>query len=204
MEGQRRHGERIDVRYRPRRKPDVAQAPEESERCPRGFRLGREAVATLLAATTHKPQWQASERRLACLQCRPIAVAVSARRSKEPLDDSCCSSAEEGARVLADVDAIRITDVRDGPGDRRSRRTSRTRTSCSRESWPSPPRERELRAPAGSWVQVPAGVAHRLDVDEPVSFLAGPPRLRRGRRQRVGQRLAVGAGPQRVGGAIGC
>ena len=76
--------------------------------------------------------------------------------------------------MLADAGAIRITDVRAGTGDQTEPAHVHAYSHFVLEGELAlSAGERELRAPAGSWVEVPPGVAHRLDVAGPVSFLEG-------------------------------
>ena len=85
----------------------------------------------------------------------------------EPLDD--------GVVLLADVEEIGISETSSDPG-RPSQPPHVHR--CHAESFYVLEGElavtvgdRELRAAAGTWVQVPAGVAHALAFPEPVRFL---------------------------------
>lgn len=79
---------------------------------------------------------------------------------------------EPGLGVHVDIDAIRIAEVRSAPGDAPPPRTEGESFYVLEGELVLALGDRELRAPTGSWVEMPAGVPHVLTSQEPVRYLS--------------------------------
>jgi quercetin dioxygenase-like cupin family protein len=79
---------------------------------------------------------------------------------------------EPGLGVHVDIAAIRIAEVRSAPGDAPPPRTEGERFYVLEGELVLTLGDRELRAPTGSWVEMPAGVPHVLTSEDPVRYLS--------------------------------
>jgi quercetin dioxygenase-like cupin family protein len=79
---------------------------------------------------------------------------------------------EPGIGVHVDIDAIRIAEVRTAPGDAPPPRTERECFYVLEGELVLTLGDHELRAPTGSWVEMPAGIPHVITSQEPVRHLS--------------------------------
>jgi len=79
---------------------------------------------------------------------------------------------EPGLGVHVDVEAIRIAEVRSAPGDAPPPRTEHESFYVLEGELVLTLGDRELRAPTGSWVEMPAGVPHVISSQDPVRCLS--------------------------------
>ena len=79
---------------------------------------------------------------------------------------------EPGLGVHVDIDAIRIAEVRSAPGDAPPPRTEGECFYVLEGELVLTLGDRELRAPTGSWVEMPAGVPHVIASQDPVRYLS--------------------------------
>jgi hypothetical protein len=76
-----------------------------------------------------------------------------------------------GLGVHLDIEAIRVEEVRSEPGDAPPR-SERESFYVLEGELVLTVRDRELRAPAGAWVEVPPGLPHVLPTQAPVRYLS--------------------------------
>jgi uncharacterized cupin superfamily protein len=79
---------------------------------------------------------------------------------------------EPGIGVHVDIDAIRIAEVRSAPGDAPPPRTEAECFYVLEGELVLTLGDHELRAPTGSWVEMPAGVPHAITSEDPVRYLS--------------------------------
>jgi quercetin dioxygenase-like cupin family protein len=79
---------------------------------------------------------------------------------------------EPGLGVHLDIEAIRIAEVRTAPGDAPPPRTEHEYFYVLEGELELTLGDHELRAPAGSWVEMPTGIPHVITSPDPVRYLS--------------------------------
>jgi mannose-6-phosphate isomerase-like protein (cupin superfamily) len=79
---------------------------------------------------------------------------------------------EPGLGVHLDIEAIHISEVRSAPGDAPPPRTEHEYFYVLEGELVLTLGDRELRAPTGAWVEMPAGIPHVISSPEPVRYLS--------------------------------
>jgi quercetin dioxygenase-like cupin family protein len=77
-----------------------------------------------------------------------------------------------GLGVHLDIEAIRIAEVRTAPGDAPPPRTEHEYFYVLEGELELTLGDHELRAPAGSWVEMPTGIPHVITSPDPVRYLS--------------------------------
>jgi uncharacterized cupin superfamily protein len=135
-----------------------------------GFRNGSDAEMRYL--NFHAPGVGFADYMRGIRDGRPVSYDQQPPPAEGVRPASEAEIGEPGLGVHVDIDAIRIAEVRTAPGDAPPPRTERECFYVLEGELVLALGDHELRAPTGSWVEMPAGIPHVITSQEPVRYLS--------------------------------